>query len=160
MGEYEHWKIAYMYATQMANSIGQPLDIHAEFEAFKGLSEDEAARLLAARLAKLGTVPADASVVEIRRWVRVFRASLIGFHHFTATTKYRGTAFAPKPGNSNPLHKSRMIARPLPAGDWTGLVENLEIQAIDGDPLNVMYRPWVDDVIDVVARWLDRVAPA
>jgi len=154
MDGYPLWKICFMYASQMAHSIGQRLDLDAEYAAFRGLADDAACTLLAARLALVGTVPADAPQAEIRRWARVFRASLIAFHHYDACAKFAGRTLALSPAHPNPVHHSPMVDRPLPKGDWHNHVEQLETIAVEGDPLNLMARPWVDGVIDAIDRWL------
>jgi amino acid adenylation domain-containing protein len=157
MGDYPVWKMCFMYASQMAHSIGQRLDLVAEYAAFRDLDAEAACKLLTARLALIGTVPTDASLDEMRRWVRVFRASLYAFHYYEVPAAYRGRALVLSPLHPNPVHHSPMVDRPLPPGSWNHILDDgFEVVKIDGDPLNLMARPWVDGVIDVIESWIAR----
>jgi thioesterase domain-containing protein len=154
MGDYPVWKMCFMYASQMAHSIGLRLDLAHEYEAFRELDDRGACELLATKLAQIGTVPIDAAHGQIERWARVFRSSLRAFHYYDQPTKFRGRALVLSARHPNPVHHSPMVDRPLPPGDWRNHLEQFDAVKVDGDALNLMARPWVDGVIDAIECWL------
>jgi amino acid adenylation domain-containing protein len=155
MAGYPFWKMCFMYASLMAHSSGQQIDLKIEYESFRDLDDAAAYTLLADRLVWIGTVPAGTSAHEIHRWVRVFRSSLMGFHAYDAHAKLRGRALVVSATQSNPVQQSPMVDRPLPPGDWAHHLERPERIQVEGFPLSLMARPWVDGVVEAIENWLD-----
>jgi nonribosomal peptide synthetase DhbF len=154
LGEYNVWKICHMYGSQMSFSTGGRVDLPAHYAKYKDLDDARAIAQLTEELGQKGMFTSDLTTAEVGRWVRVFQASLRGFHYTDATTKYRGNALHIQTMHHNPFHGTPMVDRKLPSGDWLQHVEQLTVWKIPGDHLNLMTRPWVDGVADALDRWL------
>jgi thioesterase domain-containing protein len=158
-GDCPPGRMGYMYACQIAHSLGRRLDLRGDFDAFDGLPEDEACRLFASRLISLGVIAqGDTSELEIRRWLNVFRASLWAFLHYDPAGRYRGRTLEINPVRPNPLHFSPLIHEPVPAADWSAFLDHRDIRKVDGDPVSLLSHPWVDAVADAITSWIDEDA--
>jgi thioesterase domain-containing protein len=154
LGEYNIWKICHMYGSQMSFSTGGRVDLPAHYAKYKDVDDARAIAQLTEELGQKGMFSSDLTTAEVGRWVRVFQASLRGFHYTDATTKYRGNALHIQSMHHNPFHGTPMVDRKLPPGDWLLHVEQLTAVKVPGDHINLMSRPWVDGVADVLDRWL------
>jgi amino acid adenylation domain-containing protein len=154
LADYAAWRICYMFGRALALSHGAQVDM--DLEEFRGMPPQAAYRLFARCLRGVGPVSDDTSIDEIARWVQVYRSTLRGFHLYAPGSRYRGRVLVLKPRGANPFLRDRFVTRYVKADDWSDFVDGaIDVETVGGHHYALMSPPWVDEVADRMADWLE-----